>query len=452
MKKRVEKDLLGSVKLPSNVYYGVSTKRAKELQISGLKLQKRFLKSYTLLKKANAISNSKLGRIKSNLGNAIVKACNEIISDKFEEQFVIGAFQPGAGTAFHMNLNEVIANRANEILGKRKGSYKPIDPHNHVNLGQSTNDTFHSALRIAAVHAVVHDLLPALKNYEIVLSRKVREFNKILKTGRTHLRYAVPLSLGKEFSGFSIKEEIKLIKSASDSLKVLPLGGTAVGTGLTSLPKFGGMALKEINKDMKLGFRKADNMFAEMQNLSREVSLSGSLKVLAVKFIKVCNDLRFLYSDDVSEISLPAVMMGSSIMAGKVNPSVPEIFEMACIQIIGNDSAIAFASSQGNLEINVFMPIVAYDLLNSIELFTNGLRVFTERCLRGIKANQKSIQRHLEKNPAIATALISYIGYDAVAEVVKDSLKTGKGISQIVVEKKLMKKKDVETILKKSLR
>ena len=441
-RKRLERDAIGNLSIPSNALYGINTERVKQLKVSGTKMQKRFLKSYALLKKANAAANMQLKKLDRKVGNAIIKACNEIIADKHEKEFVVGAFQPGAGTAFHMNLNEVIANRANKILKSKK-----VNPHDHVNLYQSTNDTFHTALRMAAVHAIEHDLLLSLKEYEKTLNRKVKEFKKIKKTGRTHLRYAVPLSLGEEFSGFSIKNNINSIKAASDSLKNLPLGGGVVGKGLTSSSKFASIALKEINSSKKIDFKIAENIFSEMQNLTREVALSSSLKTLSIKFIKTCNDLRSLYSDDVSEIILHNVMPGSSIMAGKFNPSVPELLEGICFQVLGNDAAISAAAVQGNLEINVFMPIVAYNLLNSIELLTNGTRVFTKKCLSGVKPNKEGIKFHLEINPMIATALIPKLGYDKTAEIVKEAVKKRKSVRDIVLKKKLMSKKDLSKIL-----
>ncbi len=450
-KHRIEKDTLGKIKVPSDAYYGAQTQRAKEnFPISNLRLQQRFIKSYAIIKKAAALANISAGKLNRKIGNAIVKACNEIIDGKFREQFVVDVYQAGAGTSTNMNLNEVIANRAIEILGSKKGNYKLIHPNDHVNMSQSTNDTFHSAIHIATVEAVSTQLIPVLEKYQKVLKGKINEFNPIVKSGRTHLQDAVPLTLGQEFSGYVIDHRIKEIKMAADALRELNIGGTAIGTGLNTYPKYSMLAVKEISKMTKEKFEVTKNMFAATQNINNEAGLSGTLKNLALTFVKISNDLKLLSSGPntgFNEITLPAVQPGSSIMPGKINPSIPEMLNMVGFQVAGNDLSISMASQNGQLELNVMMPLVAYNLLNSIEILSNAINVFTEKCLKGIKANKKKIEEHLEKNPIIVTALAPKIGYEKAADVAKKAYKENKTIREVCIEMKLFTAKELNKIL-----
>jgi fumarate hydratase class II len=427
---RLEKDFLGSVKVPSEAYYGAQTQRAKEnFPISGHTLQKEFFKTYALVKRAAAVANKKIGKLDARIAKAIIKACDEILSGKFSDQFVVDVYQAGAGTSTNMNLNEVIANRASEILGKHKGSYF-VHPNDHVNLSQSTNDTFHTTLHITAYKEIHEKLLPALKNYQKVLNKKIREFAKILKSGRTHLMDAVPLTLGQEFSGFVIERRIKMLERASKNLLLLPMGGTAVGTGVNASKHFTTLAIKEICRLTGFRFQKDTLRFASMQNLNAELDVSSALRTLAVHFIKVANDIRLLSSSAIGEIILPAVQPGSSIMPGKINPSIPEMLNMVCFQVIGNDLTITLAAQAGQLELNVFMPVVAYNLLNSIEILSNAVNVFTKKCLSGIKPDKERIKKNLENNPMLLTTLTQKYGYEKVAEVVTEIVEKRKGVSE----------------------
>ncbi len=451
MKTRNEKDYLGNVKVPADMYWGAQTQRAiNNFPISGLRLQPNFIRAYAIIKKSSAIANMSLGKLDRKIGTAIVKACNEIISGKLRENFILDVYQAGAGTSTNMNLNEVIANRAIEILKGKKGNYKIVHPNNHVNMSQSTNDTFHSAMHMAAYIAISEELLPALFEYEKVIKKKSSEFSTIIKSGRTHLMDAVPLTLGQEFNGFSIGKQITTLQDMLKYLRVLGLGGTAVGTGLNAHPKFANLAVREINKETGYKFQIGQNLFAFIQNFTGETDISSNLKTLSLKFIKVANDIRLLSSGPVTglnEIILPQVQPGSSIMPGKVNPSIPEMLDMVCFQVVGNDLTISLAAQAGQLELNVMMPVVAYNLLNSIEILSNGLRIFTEKCLKGIKANKEKIKENLEKNPMIVTAITSIIGYEKAAEVARRAYKENKTVKQVLLEMKLISKKEVDRIL-----
>jgi len=451
MKYRKEKDYLGELKIPSDAYYGVQTARAaKNFQISKLRLQPHFFHSYARLKKAAAIANMRCGRLNKKIGSAIVRACNEIITGGLAEQFVVDVYQAGAGTSTNMNMNEVIANRAVEILGGKKGDYKLVHPNDHVNMAQSTNDTFHVAMHIAVAGAIEHRLLPALEGYEKTLNRKVKEFRGIVKSGRTHLQDAVPIMLSQEFSGYSVSRHIAAIKSANEDMKEIGIGGTAVGTGLNAHPRYAKLAVQEISRETKMKFTNSKNMFEFMQSLSHEARLSGEVRNLALAFIKIANDLRLLGSGPatgLSEITLPAVQPGSSIMPGKVNPVIAEAMDMIGFQVVGNDTTIALATQAGQLELNVMMPVVAYNLLHSIEILSHGVRTLTDKCLSGIKVNKEKMTFYLERNPVIVTALTPHIGYENAAAIVKEAYRTGKPIKQIVLEKKLLSKKELDKIL-----
>ncbi|MBI2076345.1 MAG: aspartate ammonia-lyase [Candidatus Aenigmarchaeota archaeon] len=448
---RKEKDYLGEVGVPEDAYYGVQTARAVDnFRISGLTLQKRFIRSYAIIKKAAAHTNMLLKNLDKEKATAIIKACDDVISGLLASQFVVDVYQAGAGTSTNMNLNEVIANRAIELLGGKKGDYKLVHPNDHVNMAQSTNDTFHVAIHIAAVDVIENHLLPILEEYEKALEKKIREFNNIVKSGRTHLQDAVPIMLSQEFSGYSVKGHIETIKRANESMKEIGIGGTAVGTGINADKRYAAQAAKEISNLINIRFVNSRNIFEFMQSLSHEAQLSAALRNLSLAFIKISNDLRLLGSGPatgLAEISLPAVQPGSSIMPGKVNPVIAEMMDMICFQVVGNDTTITLAAQAGQLELNVMMPVVAYNLLNSVEILSNGIKTLTEKCLSGITVNEEKMLAYLERNPVIITALTPHIGYENAAAVVKEAYATAKPIRQIVLEKKLMTKEQLDKVL-----
>ena len=452
MQHRIEKDYLGEVKVPAGAYYGVQTMRAvQNFPVSGLRLQKRFIIAQAIVKKAAALANMASGRLDEKNGSAIAAACDEIISGKMLDQFVVDVYQAGAGTSQNMNANVIIANRAIEILGSEKGNYKIVHPNDHVNMAQSTNDIIHATIHVAALQAVA-ELMPVLGKLQQELENKSIQFSDIVKSGRTHLMDAVPITLGQEFSGYAsmIKHGIRRISDATESAKELGIGGTAVGTGLNAGTGYAKSAVKEINKITGMDFRNAENMFESMKNTDAILGLSASLRSLAVSLTKIANDIRLLGSGPstgLDEISLPAVQPGSSIMPGKVNPVMAEMLNMVCYQVMGNDTTISNATGAGQLELNVMMPVIAYNILNSIEILTNGVEAFTEKCVHDILANEEKCSEYLEKNPIAVTALNPYIGYEKAAEVAKRAYRENKTIKQVVIEMGLMPKEKLDEIL-----
>lgn len=450
---RIEKDYLGTKKIPINAYYGIHTQRAVEnFPISGLHLQKSLIYAIAIIKKSAVIANIGEKRLDRKRGNAIINACNEILMGKFDGQFPVDVFQAGAGTSQNMNLNEVIANRALETLKQKKGSYNIIHPNDHVNLAQSTNDVFHSAIHISAYIEIRKRLLPVLNNLQKVLNKKTDEWKNIVKSGRTHLCDAVPMTLGQEFSGYAetIRKDTLHIDEDSKQLLEINLGGTAVGTGINTTKGYQRRVIKGINKITKMPFRGCKNLFEGTQSLSAITATSASLKVLAADLIKIANDIRLLASGPatgLSEITLPAMQAGSSIMPGKVNPVIAEMLCMVAFQVIGNDTVITLCAQAGQLELNVMMPVAAYNLLNSIEILTNGINIFTEKCIKGINANEKKCCEYLEKNPIIVTALSPYIGYEKSAEIARRAYKEDKTVREIVLEEKLLDKKTLNKAL-----
>lgn len=450
---RKEKDSLGEILVPVDTYYGAHTQRAKEnFPISGLKLQPDFIKTYAIIKKAAARANLTLKKLDEKKTNAIIQACDEVISGKYLDHFVVDVYQAGAGTSTNMNVNEVIANRANELLGGKKGEYNLVHPNDHLNMSQSTNDTFHTCTHIAVYTTIQEKLLPALKHLQAALEKKSHEFSHIVKIGRTHMQDAVPLTLGQEFSGYvgAISHLIKWVDNISESLLELSIGATAIGTSLNAGSKYVDIVIREINKITKKRFEKSKNFFNASQNQNVEAEVSGVLKSVAIGLSKISNDLILLSSGPntgLNEIILPAVQPGSSIMPGKINPTIPEMINMVCFQVIGNDAAITEAARSGQLELNVYMPLVAYNLMNSVEILTNAINIFTEKCVKGIKANEKKIKEHLEKNPIIVTALTPYIGYQKAAEIAKEAYEKNKTIKEILLEKRLFTEREIDKIL-----
>lgn len=450
---RIEKDTLGNVKLPEDVYFGAQTKRAIDnFPISGLRLQRRFIQAQGIVKLAAARANGGLGLLDKKTLKAIEKAALEVIKGLHDNHFVVDVYQAGAGTSQNMNINEVIANRAIEILGGKKGDYSLIHPNDHVNMAQSTNDTIPTSMYISAFEAVKDDLIPALKVLHRELLKKSKEFSRVVKAGRTHMQDAVPVRLGQEFSGYAeaVRNDMRRIQNASDVLLYLPIGGNAVGTGINAHPRFQSYTIREIIKITGTGFRSSRNLFEAIQNVTPALELSASLRGVSITLIKIANDIRLLSSGPragLAEIKLPAVQPGSSIMPGKVNPVMAEMLNMVCFQVIGNDTTIAYATQASQLELNVMMPLIAYNLLFSIEILTKGIEAFSKKCVRGIKADPKRCKGFAEATLAMATALNPIIGYTSAAEVSEEAYRTGKTVRQIVVEKGILMEREAKRLL-----
>jgi len=444
MKYRTEKDTLGEVQVPQEVYYGAQTQRAVEnFKVSSLRLQPSFVRAQAIIKRAAAVANMASGRLDKNIGQALITAADEIISGKFADQFVVDAFQAGAGTSQNMNVNEVLANRAIEILGGDRGDYKKVHPNDHANMSQSTNDTIHVAIHISSYTEIRERLIPAVKKIEKELNKKAEEFEKIFKSGRTHLQDAVPISLGQEFGAYAamMKSGRRRIETAADALLEICIGGTAVGTGMNTDPNYIGNSIEEINKLTGYEFQTSSNMFEAMQNLDAIVETAGALRVLITSLIKIADDFRLLSSGPqtgLGEIKLPAVQPGSSIMPGKVNPVLAEMLNMVCFHALGCDTTITRAAQAGQLELNVMMPIVAYNLLHEIEILTGGINSFTEKCVVDLAADEEKCRFYAERSPALATALSPYIGYEKAAELAKEALAKNISVKELALSKKIM--------------
>ena len=437
---RVEHDTMGSVTVPASAYYGAQTQRALDnFRISGLVFPRRFIRALGIVKEAAACVNMQLGLLDEKKGKAIAQAAQEVTDGKLDRQFIVDVFQTGSGTSTNMNANEVIANRSIELLGGTRGDKQVVHPNDHVNMSQSSNDVFPTAIHISAAEALVADLLPALKKLVLVLEEKADEFSDAVKPGRTHLQDAVPVTLGQEFSGYAsmIAHGMERIEKAKSSLLELPIGGTAVGTGLNADPDFGRLAVQRINEITGLEFYPSKNKFEALQNRDAAVETSGALRSVAVSLMKISNDLRLLSSGPeagLGEIELPAVQPGSSIMPGKVNPVVPESVNMVCAQVIGNDLVITIAGQSGTLELNVMMPLIAFNLLQSIEIEANAARLLAEKCIAGIKANRARCRDLAERSYALATAIAPSIGYDRAAQIAKKAQDENKTIREVMVE------------------
>ncbi len=449
---RIEKDSLGEKKIPENAYYGIQTLRAIEnFPISGMRLPLEMVKAIALIKMAAAQTNMELGALPSKKGMAIIKAAREVINGKFNSEFRVDVFQAGAGTSFNMNANEVLANRAIEYLKGKKGDYSIIHPNDHVNMAQSTNDIFPTTMRIASLFKLPQ-LLNSLDNLKKSLNSKSREFMGIIKSGRTHLQDAVPIRLGQEFKAWAsmIAKSTERIKMAGEAIKELNIGGTAVGTGLNTLPGYQKKVVKRLSQLTDIDLRPAPDLIEITQNLNDFVHLSSALKLLAIDLIKIANDLRLLSSGPntgLAEIVLPPVQPGSSIMPGKVNPVMLEAIDMVAFQIIGNDLTITLASQAGQLELNVMMPVVAHNGLQSIDILTNGCKVLDEKCIDGITADEARCREFADKSISIITALNPYIGYAKAAEIAKEAVRTKRSIKEVAFEKSNLKKDRIEKIL-----
>jgi aspartate ammonia-lyase len=450
---RIERDSMGEKQIPSNVYYGIQTLRAIEnFQISGLKPLETYVDACIYIKKATAIVNGELDCITPETSKAIIEAADEILAGKLRDQFVVDVYQAGAGTSHHMNVNEVLANRALEILGDEKGNYKRVNPNDHVNYGQSTNDVIPTAIRIGGLLALSRTLHPALENAIASLEAKADKFQNIIKSGRTHLQDAVPVRLGESFRAWAqiLSEHQNRIYLASGDLMVLGLGGSAAGTGMNTHPKYRDRVVQVLSELINCPLQPAPHLMAAMQSMAPFVNVSGSLRNLAQDLVKISHDLRLMDSGPKTgfkEIQLPPVQPGSSIMPGKYNPVMAEMTSMVCFQVMGYDNAIALAAQAGQLELNVMMPLIAYNLIHSIEILGNTIAALTDKCIQGIMANQEKCLEYAEGSLALVTALNPHIGYLNAAAVAKESLETGKSLRQIVLEKELMTEAQLAEVL-----
>lgn len=450
---RVEKDSMGPVRVPKRAYYGAQTQRAIEnFPVSDWRFGRELLYALGLVKFASARANAELGLLRKKIAGAVERAAQEVMEGRWDDQFVVDIFQTGSGTSTNMNANEVIANRANEMLGGKRGTYRPVHPNDHVNLGQSTNDVFPSAIHIASVTLLQEKLLPALSDLQKALENKAKEFHLILKIGRTHLQDATPIRLGQEFGGYArqVKLGIHRIQKSMESLFELPLGGTAVGTGINTHPSFPKKSISIMNRVTGCPFREALDHFEAQGARDASVEMSGTLKAVAVSLIKIANDIRWLGSGPrcgIGEIHLPDTQPGSSIMPGKVNPVIAESLIQVCIQVIGHDSAITLAGLSGNFELNVMMPLIAYNLLQSLDLLANGVNNFSKKCVKGLKADRKRCEEMIGKSLALATALTPSIGYEEGARIAKKAFLRNKTIRDVVEQERLFSKEDVNRLL-----
>ena len=449
---RIERDSMGPVEVPVDAYYGGQTMRAvHNFPISSLRFPRAFIKALGQIKLAAAQVNVELGLLDPRLGAAIVQAAQEGVDGRHDSQFVVDIFQTGSGTSTNMNANEVIANRAIEILGGERGSKKPVHPNDHVNKGQSSNDVIPTAIHLAALVTMQNELVPALEKLEAALRQKAREFMGVVKTGRTHLQDATPIRLGQEFEGYAdqIKRGRARVRHAQEEMSEVALGGTAVGTGVNTHPEFARYVCAKLSATCGVDVHETDGHFQAQSTLDNCVEASGALNTLAVSLMKIANDIRWLGSGPragIGEIALPEVQPGSSIMPGKVNPVIPESVCMVCAQVMGNDVTITIGGQSGNFEINVMMPLVAYNLLQSIALLAAAADNFVEQCIAGLKATERGPQM-VERGLAICTALAPHIGYDAAAEIAKEAARSGRTIREVARERTSLSEEELTRIL-----
>ena len=449
---RIEKDSMGSFEVPSTAYYGANTMRAVvNFPISSLKFQRVFIKSLAQIKKAAALTNLDLGLIDKEIANTISDSAQKVIDGDYDDQFVVDIFQTGSGTSTNMNVNEVIANLSIESLGGTVGSKVPVHPNDHVNMGQSSNDVIPTAIHISAIDSIINELMPSIEQLENSLRQKSDEFKDIIKTGRTHLQDATPITLGQEFLGFAgqMQRSNSRIKDGLNGLSEVALGGTAVGTGINTDNKFAERVCTYLSQWTGHGIRETDNHFQSQSTLDAVVHMSGALKTLAVSIMKISNDIRWLGSGPragFGEIELPEVQPGSSIMPGKVNPVIAESTAMVAAQVIGNDVTVSIAGQSGNFELNVMMPVAAFNLLQSIELLSNSLKNLATQCVDGITSTQRGPEM-VEKGLAIVTTLVPIIGYDKAAAIAKKAQKTGKTIREVTLEETDLDPSKIDAIL-----
>jgi aspartate ammonia-lyase len=451
IRERAEKDSLGTRSVPARAYYGIQTARAVDnFPISGMRAHPTLIRAIAMVKHAAAEANKSLGLVDEERAQAIISAAREVEQGRWDEEFVVDVFQAGAGVSFHMNSNEVIANRASELLGKRLGEYH-VHPNDHVNYGQSTNDVFPTAMRLAAL-LELETLYPTLDSFIAACEGKAREFHDVLKAGRTHMQDAVPMRLGQEFAAYAVairRAKLQLIEQ-SELLRELGLGGSAVGTGINTHPEYRNIAVANLVRISGQKLAPADDMRYAMQSNLAMAAVSSALRNLALEVIRISNDLRLLSSGPntgFAEINLPPLQPGSSIMPGKINPVIPELAAMVSFQVIGNDTAVAFAVQAGQLELNVMMPTMAHNVLQSITIMANMMRQFAERCIKGITVNQQRTKQYVQSTVALATALNPYIGYAKAAEIAKESVATGETIIDIARAKGYLSQQQIEEIL-----
>ena len=450
---RKEKDSMGKVLVPEDAYYGAQTQRAVDnFQISDRRIPRTLIKSIGAIKRSAAITNHKLKKIDLSIKNAIVKASDEVISGKLDNQFVVDIFQTGSGTSTNMNTNEVVSNRANEILGHNRGDKFPVHPNDHVNLGQSSNDTFPTAINVAICLDLKDKLYPELKLLSNSLKKKTSDFKNIIKIGRTHLQDATPITLGQEFSGYlnMIENSISRIEDAEKYVRNLPQGGTAVGTGINTHPDFGNLVAKELSKFTGIKFKETNNHFEAQATQDSTLQVSASLRGLAVSLSKIANDLRLLGSGPragIGELSIPAVQPGSSIMPGKVNPVICESLIQVCAQVMGNDHAVCLGAQGSFFELNVMMPMVASNVLESISILSNAIKMFNDKLVKDLDANKDVCSGYIEGSLAMCTSLVPVIGYDKAAEIAYKAFNKNKTIREIVLDENILDEEEVNKLL-----
>jgi len=449
---RVEKDPLGELQVPANALYGVQTLRATQnFPISGIRPLPAFVNAVVWIKKAAALTHRETGRLDARLADAIVRAADEVIAGEHRDQFVVDVYQAGAGTSHNMNTNEVLANRANELLGGRRGEYKPVHPNDHVNMAQSTNDVIPTAIRLGAL-SLLDPLLSAFEGLRDALAAKGEEFDDVVKSGRTHLQDAMPIRLGQEFAAYAgtLDRNIRRVREAAEYLRDLGIGGSAVGTGVTVEAEYPELIVKHLRQMTRLDLRVGKDRIQLMQSMGDAAAFSSALKVLALDLSKIVSDLRLMVSGPrtgLDEIRLPAVQPGSSIMPGKINPSIPEMVNQVCYQVVGNDACVAISAEHGQLELNVMMPVIAYNVLLSMQILTNAARVLDQRCVRGIEANREMCSYWLERSAALATALAPQIGYARAAELSKQSVRENVLIRDLVRRERVLSDDQVDEVL-----
>ena len=449
---RVETDSLGKVEVPADAYWGAQTQRAVDnFPISGIRMPRRIIRALGLVKKASAEVNRDRGQLDSKIAGAVISAAQEVMEGKLDEQFPLDIFQTGSGTSTNMNANEVIANRAAEILGFERGA-KKVHPNDHVNKGQSSNDVIPSVIHIAALEGIERDLLPALRRLSQALERKAQSFDGIVKVGRTHLMDAVPIRLGQEFSGYAAQAAlgVRRIEACRERLAELALGGTAVGTGLNAPAGMAEAVIGRMAKETGLPLRQAANLFEAMGGKDAVVETSGALKTVACSLFKVANDIRWLGSGPrcgLGELVIPDLQPGSSIMPGKVNPVMSEMLRMVCAQVIGNDAAIAVGGLSGDFELNVMMPGMAHNLMQSIDILARGAATFAERCVEGLEADRRRCEEMIERSLMMVTALAPKIGYDASAKLAQEAHRTGRTVRELALERRLLPEAELNRLL-----
>ncbi len=450
--KRIEKDFLGERELPKDVYYGIQTLRATEnFPITGLSIHSSLIKAMGIVKKSAALANMEVGLLSEEIGQAIVKAAEEVIEGKWDSQFIVDPIQGGAGTSINMNANEVIANRALEILGHDKGNYKIVSPNTHVNMSQSTNDAFPTAIHISILN-LINELLDTMEAMKVVFEDKAKQFAHIIKMGRTHLQDAVPIRLGQEFEAYSraLGRDIKRIASTRENLYEVNMGATAVGTGLNALSEYIVAVDKHLAEISRLPLTGASHLVDATQNTDAYTEVSSALKVCMINSSKVANDLRLMASGPragLGEIFLPARQPGSSIMPGKVNPVMPEVLNQVAFQVIGNDLTISMASEAGQLELNVMEPVLVFNLIQSLSIMNNVFKSFTENCLKDIEANEERMKEYVEKSVGVLTAVNPHIGYEVAARIAREAILSGRSIRELCIEEGVLTKEELDLIL-----